>query len=299
MTRTSPTGWVLLDKPVGLSSAQAVAHTKRLYETPRAGHAGTLDPLASGLLAIALGSSTRWCGYVLEAPKAYRFTLRLGQETDTQDAEGLARTTEPPVEVPAMERADIESLLAKFTGTIRQQPPMHSAVKIDGTRLYKLAQQGMTVERPWREVHIERLTLLDRRETEWDLEVRCSKGTYVRTLGHDLGQAVGCGAYVSALRRTELAIFQESQAVTLEQLQKESETARHARILPPDIVLPDWPRYSCTTDEENALRCGQTLICENIKGMVRLHDAQGEFFGIAEVSEEGVLRSRRLMPDPL
>ena len=295
MTRDRPSGWVLLDKPTGLSSAQATARLKRLYQADRAGHAGTLDPLASGLLAVALGAATRWCAYLLDASKTYRFSMRLGQETDSQDAEGLERAR-PPVPVPDMGRADIEALLKRFTGAIRQQPPMHSAVKVDGQRLYKLARKGETVQRPHREVTIERLELLEIRETEWELEVRCSKGTYVRTLGHDLGQAVGCGAYVSALRRTGLGSFDEAQAATLEQLEADSEAARLGRLLPSDAVLPDWPSHDCRPDEEQALRCGQAITDSAATGWVKLRDAHGEFFGVAEAQGDGRLLPRRLMP---
>ncbi len=286
----------MLDKPTGLSSAQATARIKRLYQADRAGHAGTLDPLASGLLAVALGSSTRWCAYLLDAPKTYRFSVRLGQETDSQDAEGLEHAR-PPALVPAMTRADVEALLRRFTGVIRQRPPMHSAVKVGGQRLYKLAREGKTVERPHREVTIEQLTLLEVREAEWELEVRCSKGTYVRTLGHDLGQAVGCGAYVSALRRTGLGGFGEAQAVTMEQLEADSEEARLGRLLPADAGLPDWPSHECQPNEERALRCGQAIADSAATGWVKLRDAHGEFFGVAEAHGDGWLRPRRLMQD--
>ena len=294
MTRDRPVGWLLLDKPTGLSSAQATARIKRLYQADRAGHAGTLDPLASGLLALALGAATRWCAYLLDAPKTYRFTMRLGRETDSQDAESLERAG-PPQPVPVLCRADIEALLERFTGAIRQRPPMHSAVKIDGQRLYKLARAGKDVARPSREVTIERLALLAVREAEWDLEVRCSKGTYVRTLGHDLGRAVGCGAYVSALRRTGLGNFDEARAVTLEQLETDSEAARLARLLPSDAVLPDWPAHDCQPHEERALRCGQAIADRTAAGWVKLRDGQGEFFGVAEAQGDGWLRPRRLM----
>ncbi len=297
MTPPAPCGWLLLDKPGGLSSTRAVARVKRLFQVKRAGHAGTLDPLASGLLAIALGPATRWCAYLLEAPKSYRFTIRLGQETDSHDAESLEQAAPPCTEIPSLERAEIDRVLARFTGTIQQVPPMYSALHSDGRRLYELAREGKVVERPPREVRIERLELLADRREEWDLEVSCGKGTYVRVLGHEIGRALGCGAYVSRLRRTELGAFGESQGVGLDVLEADSEEGRLARLLPADAALPDWPVRSCTESEEAALRNGKPIAHEGAAGFWKLEDAQGRFFGVAEGREEG-LQPRRLMVGP-
>lgn len=298
MTRPAPCGWLLLDKPIGLSSARAVSRIKRLFQARRAGHAGTLDPLASGLLAIALGPATRWCAYLLDAPKSYRFTIRLGQETESHDAESLRQTVPPPTGIPALEPAEIESLLSRFTGTIQQTPPMYSALHSKGRRLYELAREGKAVDRPSREVRIDRLDLIADRREEWDLEVHCGKGTYVRSLGHDIGQALGCGAYVNRLRRTGLGAFDESQAVTLEAVESDSEETRLMRLLPADAVLPAWPVHSCTADEEEALRHGQQVVHAGPAGFWKLEDARGRFFGLAESLDTGRLRPRRLMADP-
>lgn len=297
MTPLAPCGWLLLDKPGGLSSTRAVSRVKRLFQVKRAGHAGTLDPLATGLLAIALGPATRWCAYLLDAPKSYRFTIRLGQETDSYDAEGL-EAVPPCAEIPSLERTEIEDLLSRFIGTIQQIPPMHSALHSGGRRLYELAREGKVIDRFPREVRIDRLELLADRREEWELEVSCGKGTYVRSLGHDIGQALGCGAYVSQLRRTELGVFDESQAVSLKQVEADSEEARLARLLPADTVLPEWPVRSCTASEEVALRNGQQIVHEGSVGFWKLQDAQGQFFGVAEVLETGRLQPRRLMVDP-
>ena len=298
MTRPVPCGWLLLDKPVGLSSARAVSRVKRLFQVKRAGHAGTLDPLASGLLAIALGPATRWCAYLLDAPKSYRFTIRLGQETDSHDAESLEQAAPPCAEIPSLEQAEIEALLSRFTGTIQQTPPMYSALHSEGRRLYELAREGKEVDRPAREVRIDQLGLIAARREEWDLEVRCGKGTYVRTLGHDIGRALGCGAYVSQLRRTGLGTFDESQAVSLEKVEADSEEARLTRLLPADAVLPEWPVHACTASEAEALRHGKQISHEGPAGFWKLEDAQGRFFGVAELLDAGRLQPRRLMAGP-
>ncbi len=298
MTRPAPCGWLLLDKPVGLSSARAVSRVKRLFQVKRAGHAGTLDPLASGLLAIALGPATRWCAYLLDAPKSYRFTIRLGQETDSHDAESLEQAAPPCAEIPSLEQAEIEALLSRFTGTIQQTPPMYSALHSEGRRLYELAREGKEVDRPAREVRIDQLGLIAARREEWDLEVRCGKGTYVRTLGHDIGRALGCGAYVSQLRRTGLGTFDESQAVSLEKVEADSEETRLTRLLPADAVLPEWPVHACTASEEEALRHGKQILHEGTAGFWKLEDSQGRFFGVAELLDTGRLQPRRLMSGP-
>ena len=297
MTPPAPCGWLLLDKPVGLSSTRAVSRVKRLFQVKRAGHAGTLDPLASGILAVALGPATRWCAYLLDAPKSYRFTIRLGRATDSHDAESLEAAS-PGAEIPSLERTEIERLLTRFTGTIQQVPPMYSALHSGGRRLYELAREGKMIDRPPREVRIDRLELLADRREEWELEVSCGKGTYVRSLGHDIGQVLGCGAYVSQLRRTELGGFGESRAVGLEQVEADSEEARLARLLPAEVALPEWPIHSCTASEEAALRNGQQVVHEGPAGFWRLQDAQGQFFGVAEVLEAGRLQPRRLMAAP-
>ena len=295
MTRPAPCGWLLLDKPVGLSSARAVSRVKRFFQAKRAGHAGTLDPLASGLLAIALGPATRWCAYLMDAPKSYRFTIRLGQETDSYDAESLEQAAPPRTDLPSLDQAEIKALLSRFTGVIQQVPPMYSALCSKGRRLYELAREGKEVRRPAREVRIDRLNLIAARREEWDLEVRCGKGVYVRSLGHDIGQALGCGAYVSRLRRTELSIFDESQAVDLERIEADPEHARLTRLLPAEAVLPEWPVYACSASEEEALRNGRQIAREVSAGFWKLEDAQGRFFGVAEVSGTGLLQPRRLM----
>ena len=290
------TGWLLLDKPAGPSSAQAVACVRRLYDARRAGHAGTLDPLADGLLAVALGAATRWSGYLLDAAKTYRFTLRLGIESPTQDAEGFPGGAPAAAAIPALGRGQVEALLARFTGRLRQTPPMHSALRFAGRRLYDLARRGRTVPRPARTVEVESLALVAQREEEWELEVRCSKGTYVRTLGHDLGRALGCGGYVSALRRTAIGGLEVRDAVSLEWLEAAAPAARLARLLPADAVLPDWPELACDGARARALAQGLAVACDAAAGAVRLRGPDGAFLGVGEADGAGWLRPRRLMP---
>ena len=197
--RRPVSGIVLLDKPVGWTSNAALQTVKRLYQAQKAGHTGSLDPLASGLLPLCLGEATKLSGVLLNADKTYRFTCRLGVTTATGDAEGEIIATRP---VGPLSREQVEAALRRFTGVIQQTPPMYSAVKRDGQPLYKLARRGIEVERAPREVTVRELRLLRLEGGELECELRCSKGTYVRVLAADLGETLGCGAHVAALRRT-------------------------------------------------------------------------------------------------
>ena len=206
-------GWVVLDKPAGMTSTQAVGAIKRLFEAQKAGHAGTLDPLATGILPIALGEATKTVPFAVDGEKAYRFTVRFGAETDTDDAEGeVVRTSDA---LPA--RPAIEALLPRFTGEIMQVPPQFSAIKVDGDRAYDLARDGEEVVLEPREVMIEDLYLIDMPDAATAVfEARCGKGTYVRALARDMGRALGCFGHVIELRRTRVGSFDEAASVTLE-----------------------------------------------------------------------------------
>ncbi|HEY2976861.1 MAG TPA: tRNA pseudouridine(55) synthase TruB, partial [Burkholderiaceae bacterium] len=208
-------GVLLLDKPVGLSSNDALQKAKRLYRAEKAGHTGTLDPLASGLLPICFGAATKFSQVSLDADKAYRATLKLGQTTTTGDAEGEV-TRQRPVQV---DRAAIDAACARFSGEIEQVPPMHSALKKDGRALYEYARNGIEVERAPRRVTIHAIAIVDWHDDALVIDVSCSKGTYIRTLAEDIGEALGCGAHLSALRRIGSGALRVEQAVTLEQLQ--------------------------------------------------------------------------------
>ena len=295
MTAKMPSGWLLLDKESGPSSARVVAHVKRLFSVRRVGHAGTLDPLADGLLVIAVGATTRWCGYLLDGQKSYRFTVRLGIRTDTQDSEGQPEQASPNP-VPELSSAEIEALLDRFRGSISQIPPMYSAVQVGGKRLYRLARRGEVVTREARTVEVRRLELCTVRGDEWELEVDASKGLYVRTLGADLGEALRCGAHVCRLRRLRVGPFDVARAIRLKDLEGLDEDARTACLLPDEDGLPDWPQYVCTTQEEHALKEGRTVAGSGLFGLVRLHTAQGHFLGLGEACADGLLRSQRLLP---
>ena len=216
-------GWVIFDKPYGMGSTDAVSFIKRIYRADKAGHAGTLDPLASGILPIALGEATKTVPYVVDGAKVYRFTASWGGERSTDDREGPVTATSD--KRPA--KADIQALLPRFTGLIQQVPPKFSAIKVDGERAYDLARHGETIELEAREIEIGRIEIIampDGNETVF--EVECGKGTYVRSLARDIGRLLGCYGHVSALRRLEVAPFDEQDAVTKEELEAASESAK-------------------------------------------------------------------------
>lgn len=245
-------GVLLLDKPLGWSSNDALQKVKWLLRAEKAGHTGTLDPLASGLLPLCFGAATKFSQLQLDADKTYEAVARLGQKTSTGDAEGEV-IEERAVHVTAQ---DIENVLPRFTGLIRQIPPMHSALKKDGKALYEYARAGIVIEREAREVTIYELNAalahVDSAQPAINMIVKCSKGTYIRTLGEDVGEALGCGAHLTALRRVETGGFHVSQCVTLEALEAMTEDERLNCLLPVDSLLRD--HTAVTLDSENAGR---------------------------------------------
>jgi len=230
-------GVLLLDKPLGLSSNDALQKAKRLYRAEKAGHTGTLDPLATGLLPLCFGAATKFSQVSLDADKAYRATLKLGVKTTTGDAEGEV-LQQREVNVT---REQIDAACQRFTGPIDQVPPMHSAIKRDGKALYEYARAGLEVEREARHVTIHGIAIIDWQHDQLTLDVRCSKGTYIRTLAEDFGEALGCGAHLGALRRTGSGPLTLDTACTLEHLAAMSEAERDAKLLQADILLADWP----------------------------------------------------------
>lgn len=242
-------GVLLLDKPLGLSSNQALQKVKWLMRAEKAGHTGTLDPLASGVLPICLGAATKFSQLHLDADKSYRATVRLGAKTTTGDAEGDI-LWERPVDVDA---AKLQSVQHQFTGHLLQVPPMHSALKKDGKALYEYAREGEIVERAPRSITVHDLRLsplpFDGQHHELALEVRCSKGTYIRTLGEDIGEALGCGAHLTSLRRTASGQFTLSQCITLDQLESLDEAQRQDQLLPIDSLLPQHHRVDLPSAE--------------------------------------------------
>lgn len=290
-------GIVLLDKPSGLSSNAALQIVKRLYQARKAGHTGSLDPLASGLLPICLGEATKVSGFLLDAQKAYRFVCRLGVTTRTGDAEGEILRVRP---VGVLQQATVAAALERFVGEIPQVPPMYSALKQQGQRLYKLARQGIEVERQPRKVVIHALRLLNLNGERLECQVYCSKGTYVRTLAEDLGEMLGCGAHIVELRRTGVEPYDAAQMITLENLRTRAEQgleALDAMLLAIDTAVMAWPAVCVQSSAVHCLLRGQAvLIPETLsQGWVRLYDDEDRFLGIGEVEEEGRVAPRRLL----
>lgn len=252
IARRAVHGVLLLDKPLGLSSNDALQKAKRLLRAEKAGHTGTLDPLASGLLPLCLGAATKFAQISLDADKRYTATLALGQTTTTADLEGTP-VLERPVTVS---RADVDAVCERFTGSIEQRPPMHSALKHAGRALYEYARLGLEVERAPRRVDIRRIDVLDWQGATLVLDVWCSKGTYIRTLAADIGEALGCGAHLAALRRTGSGPLDIAQAITLDQLAALEESERDARLLPPDALLADWTALCLAADEAGRFLTG-------------------------------------------
>jgi len=283
-------GVLLFDKPLALSSNDALQKVRKLFRAEKAGHTGTLDPLATGLLPICFGEATKFSNALLDADKTYRALLRLGQTTTTGDAEGDI-TSEHPVEV---QRSDVDPVLARFLGEIQQLPPMHSALKHQGKPLYEYIRKGETVEREPRNVVIHEMILNFFSGNEVDITVRCSKGTYIRTLSEDIGAALGCGAHLAGLRRIAIAHFELNDAYTLPQLSKITEAERDACILPLESLMPDMPKLQLDAVQVQRLAQGQRLGLDTglPDGKVRLHGPQG-FIGV------GLLQGRRLAPDRL
>jgi tRNA pseudouridine55 synthase len=282
-------GALLLDKPVGVTSNRALQEVKRLLKAKKAGHAGTLDPLACGLLVLLFGEATKFAAPLLDADKEYLATLKLGERTSTGDAEGDV------LEVRAVHAsaADLAAVLERFRGAIDQVPPMHSALKRDGVPLYKLARKGRTVQRAARRVQISELELLGYAPPLAELRIRCSKGTYVRALGEDIGAALGTGAHLAALRRTGSGRFRVEDALTLEQLR--AMPAPQERLMTLGELLADLPATELDAAAEARLRNGQPLKISGLQaGLRALYRADGALIGLGRAQAEGELRALRL-----
>ncbi len=297
-------GWLVLDKPVGMTSTHAVSVVKRLLQAKRAGHAGTLDPLASGLLPIALGEATKTVPFVMDGRKVYRFTVRWGEERDTDDAEG--RATETSVERPTPEA--VRALIPRFSGLIEQVPPRFSAVKIGGERAYDLARDGEVVELAPRSVEIHHIELVETPDPDHSvLAAECGKGTYVRALARDMGRALGCFGHVTALRRTAVGPFTEQIATDLEALQRmvqpaaEDSIASVPAILPVEAGLAALPALRVSAADAGRLARGQAVLLRGrdapvMEGWVSV-SAHGGLVALAQV-EKGELRPRRIFNLP-
>ncbi|HET7774758.1 MAG TPA: tRNA pseudouridine(55) synthase TruB [Azospira sp.] len=282
-------GVLLLDKPLHLSSNDALQKARRLFSAAKAGHTGTLDPLATGLLPICFGEATKFSADLLDADKAYVADVRLGQTTATGDAEGEVLQTRP-VRVSAEQLA---AVIPRFVGVISQVPPMYSALKRDGKPLYELARQGIEVEREAREVTILHLEASDFDGINFRLHVDCSKGTYIRTLAEDIGAALGCGAHLTALRRTRVGPLQLDQAATLADLEGVEEALRPARLLPLDALLRSLPAVELEGDDLQRFSHGNPVPASVEQGKARVY-GDGQLQGVGEV-REGKLWPYRLL----
>lgn len=286
-------GVLLFDKPLSLSSNTALQKVRRLFQAEKAGHTGTLDPLATGLLPICFGEATKFSNSLLDSDKTYRARVRLGQVTTTGDAEGEVIASSP-VEV---DEARLQAVLPTFLGDIQQLPPMHSALKHQGKPLYEYIRKGETVERQPRQITIHEL-VLDRFEgEELEITVRCSKGTYIRTLAEDIGQALGCGAHLLALRRLAIGRFSLDDALSWERLEAMSQTEREACLLPVDCMLQDLPMLTLDSVLTTRIARGQRLVLDHglPDGRVRLY-GEGRFIGVGGLTGK-LLTPERLLSD--
>ena len=286
-------GVLLLDKPLGFSSNQALQKVKWLYSAAKAGHTGTLDPLATGLLPICLGEATKFAQYVTDADKTYFATIKLGATTTTGDAEGEVLTT-APVKVTF---AQFQTVCQQFIGEISQVPPMYSALKHEGKALYEYARAGVDIERQARLITIKKIEVNALEGDIAQITVTCSKGTYIRTLAEDIGTVLGCGAHLIGLRRTETAGYLLSQAVTIEQLEAMLIVAREVLLLPVDSAIEKLPKVILNSDTAYYLMQGQAVwqAGKLPNGDLRLYDEQNNFLGLGCLQDDGKITPKRLI----
>jgi tRNA pseudouridine55 synthase len=286
-------GVILLDKPAGITSNRALQALKRLFGAKKAGHCGTLDPFATGLLPICFGEATKFSRFLLDSEKTYLATLRLGETTSTGDVEGEIVSRHNP---SGINRADVEKVLSEFLGEQTQIPPMFSALKRDGKPLYALARRGLTVDRAARRIYVSPLRLLSFNATELEIEVTCSKGTYVRVLAKDIGAVLGCGAHLLALRRTRAGELNLEHAYTWQSLHEMDADQRDQSLLPVDTLTRNVPKLELDEAGGLALQRGQLIKVEASPGVYRCYSKQ--FLGIASVDESGTLTAVRLLATP-
>jgi len=284
-------GVLLLDKPLGLTSNDALQKARRLFSAAKGGHTGTLDPAATGLLPLCFGEATKFSADLLDADKTYEATVQLGATTDSGDAEGQVIATSPVT----VSEADVRQALPRFTGAIEQIPPMHSALKRNGRPLYELARKGIEVERAPRAVTIHALELLDFAGDRLTLRVRCSKGTYIRVLATDLGQALGCGAHLTGLRRTAVGDLDLNGAITLAELEALAEEARSSRLQPVDALLQSLPALAIAGEAAERFSHGNPVdLPDGLAGKIRVY-ADGRLLGVGEPGIDGRLWPKRLV----
>ena len=291
-------GVFLLDKPQGMSSNDIMQKVKRIFQANKAGHTGALDPLATGMLPICLGEATKFSQFLLDADKRYLVTAKLGERTDTSDAEGqVVETREVKVKTP-----EILTALEQFRGNILQMPTMFSALKHNGKPLYEYARQGITVEREARPITIFELNFIEYNAPYLTLEVHCSKGTYIRTLVDDLGEVLGCGAHVTMLRRTAVADYPTEKMLDWHALQSLAEqqdlALLDALLLPMDTAVAKLPALTLNENQTQGIGFGQRIKFDNpnrLQGQVRLFSYENRFLGVAVIDENNVIRPQRLV----
>lgn len=289
-------GVLLLDKPKGMSSNYALQKARRLYQAQKAGHTGTLDPMATGLLPVCFGEATKFSSHLLEADKVYRARIKFGQVTDTGDAEG---TVIREREIPELAQAELDEVLDRFRGVIDQVPPMYSALKHQGRPLYELARQGIEIERAVRRVTIYNMALLARHSDGIEIEVAVSKGTYIRSLAEDIGEALGCGAHLTALRRLKTGPFTGDAMLDFERLEAlADQQVREGVLLPVDILLDHLPRLDITAEMARMILRGQqaetTTGSLEVDSLARVYQDQ-QLLGLVRIAAEGVIAPRRLL----
>jgi tRNA pseudouridine55 synthase len=286
-------GVLLLDKPLGFSSNQALQKVKWLFQAAKAGHTGTLDPLATGLLPICLGEATKFAQYVTDADKTYFATIKLGATTNTGDAEGEVLTT-APVNVTL---AQFQAVCLQFMGEILQMPPMYSALKHEGRALYEYAREGVDIARQIRIIHISNIVVENFAADIAQITVACSKGTYIRTLAEDIGAALGCGAHLIGLRRTETAGYLLPNAITIEQLEAMTIEAREALLLPVDSAIEHLPVVTLNADAAFYIMQGQAVwqAGKTPNGDLRLYDEENNFLGLGYLQSDGKIAPKRLI----
>ncbi|WP_047535385.1 tRNA pseudouridine(55) synthase TruB [Methylotenera sp. N17] len=288
-------GVLLLDKPLGFSSNQALQKVKWLFQAAKAGHTGTLDPLATGVLPICLGEATKFAQYLTDADKTYVANVQFGATTTTGDAEGEVLSTQPVT----FNRAQLENALKQFEGEVSQVPPMYSALKHEGKALYAYAREGLEIERPARTVYIRQITLNSYTEggSIAEFSVTCSKGTYIRTLAEDIGNVLGCGAHLIGLRRTATASYDIHQTISLETLESMTQVQRDQLLLPVDSAIESIPKVVLNAEAAYYLLQGQP-IWQSGKipdGDLRLYDAQHHFLGLGFLQSDGKIAPKRLL----
>jgi tRNA pseudouridine55 synthase len=286
-------GVLLLDKPLGYSSNQALQKIKLLYQAAKAGHTGTLDPLATGLLPLCFGEATKFAHFLTDADKVYIATVKFGITTNTGDAEGQVLSVKD-VNISKMQ---LEQVCSQFLGVISQVPPMYSALKHEGKAMYEYARAGVEIERAARAVTIHNIEINAFDRDVATITVKCSKGTYIRTLAEDIGAQIGCGAHLIGLRRTATANYHINQAITIEQFEAMSEAQRALLLMPADSAIADLPAITLDVDSAFYLQQGQAILHSgNIpEGLIRLYNEQGEFLGLGEQQSDGKIAPKRLI----